>query len=226
MRAWWCTVESVVEAEFPSHEVLRSFAVFLVSDGDRSGLASHVPEDFAVEHFDRIALAIRVDPIKLKDEISLARPLAASFQRQSKTSTMVAWRYAFDRFEKRGPKMKAARMAAAIAMVWLPITAGVEHDFSTHRAVVKCSRRKMEETLEQDLMKVVADYKADEEEEIIERARALWRGIYKSSRSAPALRRRDLGRRKANCIYIYIYIYICALFLFMLSPMLSLSVSL
>jgi hypothetical protein len=113
MVNWWRLAQEVLEADFPQHDLLHSFAVFDLGSGGPSGARTLAQEDVAA--LERWADRLKLDAGAVKQEFQLLRGLAIAYCKKCQNS-LEAWQLAVAE-SQANPRRRASCLAANLAPV-------------------------------------------------------------------------------------------------------------
>ena len=204
MHGWCVIASSVLEAEFPSFEVLQSFSVFSqcqASVGIRGG--SSRGSDFSPEqraHIERLAETFGVDAQQLLLEIADHWPLAAAAMQASGRSSQDSWRSAVQstRATQQRQQTHPSNALAPVLLRWLTLVctnSAVEQGFAKMLHASRAQQSRASPDAEADTAKCVLDWDAAEEPAVLEGARQVWADFYGAARRRD-VRRLDRGARR------------------------------
>jgi len=199
MRSWGRLAIQIIKTEFPSYEIFRSFAVFSLSKESKRGThGEQLKQDD--ENVERLAQRFKLEQSTLTAEINDYKKLATTIYRTSSSSTFEAWAKALQQRRRSHLVLKAhpQRAVAKVVMrlpLYAPTSSGVEQSHSRIALVITNNRRHMHEFSEIVALKLMLDRRAEEEQEIVQRARELYRELYGEARSQRQARS-DKGLQK------------------------------
>lgn len=194
MHGWCVIATSVLDAEFPDFELLQSFSVFNLGGGPRgsagiSGGGAEHPRAFSaaqLQHVDRLAKTFGVCPLQLQQEIADFRPLADAAM-STGCSAQEAWRVAVQKVMRSDQRVQDSHPFNALVPVlirWLTLvctTSAIEQGFAKMLHSIRAQQRPGPNA-ESDAAKCVLDWDAQEEPQVLERARRVWASHYGKTR--------------------------------------------
>lgn len=207
LRCWVTLAVRVVQAEFPSWEILQSFGVFDLHRGDgvRRWDVDQAGADLKAvgtkQHIDRLAQVFGVDPRALEIQLEDVRPMAAVvFKGTKDIGNMEAWRVVLKRLSTSHITVKDNHPINVLTPVFYRYaawcgctTSGQEHVHSTQERTLTPRRGCMSDQLENDGLKLIVDKRVDEVDMVISMAQGIWVELYGPVRLSPKCKRVDAG---------------------------------
>ena len=183
MNSFVVLVIAALRAEFPSWEVLQSFAAF-----DLQELTTRARDDLH-----RIAVTFQLDKLRLVSEYQTVLPTARALQQQGPTeSNFDCWTRAWKKHGK--PDTLFGALARYTSLCGCT-TSGVEQLHSLQDWLWPKRRGKLGECRANDEMKIVVDAAEYDRECTLEIARGIWKKMYGTPR-AHLRKRVDAGKAK------------------------------
>ena len=197
MKCWVAVADQVRKAEFPTLEVMSAFSVFNLH-GRRDTVVGTLSSDDQ-SSLKRLAKVYGLDKDKLMAEFADHLPRALVKQKTHNTTIMESWRLAVKHSQKRA---STARAHPAAGLAWALkyyisssiSTSGVEQAWSRCNWLLGQGRGHAGEHVEARMIKLVVDYKPNERDEVITRARVLWAsGLLDQRGSAQQGRQKEIS---------------------------------
>lgn len=210
MRAITRLQLQTLEAEFPTFSVIHKFSVFAfdAENGAAPGDAARAQRRADSEHLLCLAQQMGVEHADLKTAYLDHYLLAYKISREnSDLPNLDVWRTALQRSRHlEGPKTPEVQALTAVLMRFAVCngctTSGIEQNHSRQDQLMTNQRNRLATAAENDEMKLVCDYRNEEEAAVIAAAERLWKLHYRVSRKT-ATPRWDKGipklRKPALC---------------------------
>jgi hypothetical protein len=181
MRNFTVVAKEVLEAEFPSYDLNRSFCIFNLARSGGGVTPPHegvdMPDDVSC-NFRRLAQAFNVDFLELVTQYNDHLPIARRLKSVTGSSNHDAWSEALQKTQRHS---KSSHPAGALIPVlqrylcYTVSTAKVEQSFSKLKRILGEQCLGGSSTFEARLVKVVLDRTGTSaDDKRIHRARALW----------------------------------------------------
>lgn len=182
MHGWVVLATSVLSAEFPDFESLQAFNVFAAIQR-RTG--NVVGEEAVAQRkvlIERLVALLRLPPQSasaLKKQIERHEPMARQIASTTGCSVMEAWRQTAQR-RMKGAKAPPTLLSDALMrwFTYIPVTSGVESNFSKMMHTIRSQQQGMSHNAEMDIMKICLDWDPKSEGRLIDDARKCWSFLF------------------------------------------------
>ena len=201
MAKWVKLSIYVVQAEYPSFEIVQCFTVFEIS------LRCGGPEqECLTKKIEHVANVCRVPALSFANQRADLLPVARLHKESTVETHFQCWVHACHRFESAKPDFRKRHPTYAFRPplrrygVFKPWTAEVESNFGVIKGVLRETRLNSLESTEEDVVKVILDLpeSGDQTERAatFEEARCVWRENYGIARQNPTHARIDTGQKR------------------------------
>jgi hypothetical protein len=199
MACWAKLAVNTVKAEYPSITLFMQFAVFKLGQEKMVGTAFG---DADIDMLKRLATHFKADHARLIEQFldyGIRAEIIFKTSSQKKKKSAWCWGEAIRQIatrkndiQKLHPRDELLKVVAPYnAMV--PSTSGVEQIFSKARNHFGEQRLGGTQERESAVIKIIVDYRPEEEDEVIQLAREHWTLLYGVPRSSPKQPRLDVG---------------------------------
>jgi len=207
LKAWRALALEVVRAEWPEFQLLSSFSVFSlgVTRKSSASTSSTTSATDAVErtHVERLARFFKLDAAVLHEQIRDHRPIAMRFYTTTQCTTIDGWRQALDAtsrrqgVQKNHPSKELVKVAREF-FAYGGSTTGCEQAFARTLRSLNAQQGALKESREEDILKLVIDYKEEQESMVLGLAREQWARYYNHARAPRTEKRLDFMKAKAK----------------------------
>lgn len=193
---------SVLQAEFPSWEILQSFAAFDLSDSGRTAHQQRRARRCEAFHewLKRLASCFDVPYNELLEQCAQIAPIAEGYRSQGH-SNLESWRLALKRASDRRVKYPVKSLREVLiryASLSGCSTQGQESAFSVQTHLLRPQRNHMLPEAEQTELKLAIDLKPEQVQHRVKAAQALWAKLYGKVRRPSSTARLDKGTTKKH----------------------------
>ena len=202
LRCWVKLAVSVVQAEFPSWEILQAFSVFGLSRKKNTAVSQL--GTVQTENLRRLDTLCGVDHNALRAQFLDVLPMATHVHQSGDVDNVEAWRVALRRLQVAHSNVQGSHPIDAMLPVFARYaawagcsTSGQERVHAKQDWLFTTRRRCMSAALERDEIKLGADVKPEEVVAVLNRAQQLWSAHYGLIRRVTQ-RRLDCGVPKAR----------------------------
>ena len=197
MREWMEVANSILDAEFPSFELVQCFEVLQLSDRRNSKkYQAHQSNEVIEAHCERLAEVFKVDAVQLQRDIRLFK-YAATQARRYQHSHADAWT---DTLQRRPPgaTFPALREVMIRYLGWAISTCTVERAFVTVRKELLHRTMASEEVMSTVMRLAEAKSQEDKTEWVIGRAQEIWAERYGAARLTCMAADTDIGEARLH----------------------------
>ena len=197
MQVWVHLCAEIIKAEFPGYDILSSFCVFRIDD-DRKKEDSHADE-YQARCTERLAQAFGVSYQGLWDQVADLRPVARQMQAMQKCGNFEAWRAAVRKVQKRAAseRLHPVDHLTPVLVRWGAFqsctTSLLERNFSLILDATGKSRGHMSYDNLFSEIKLLVDLHQEEEDRVVDVARACWTLQFGQPRDSTQTVRLDKG---------------------------------